>query len=597
MSLTKLNVVSENRDLRFAKFSNESSAKALSNHIGLTIVNLVNGIPTVSLGSIPKLTAFFHEQDMQNPASVHEKLVWELSAILFDEVTAETGLKVTAQDESRTRRNLLSTFWKNLVDDASSRSIGMARSPEEKAVAALSGHRVADACKYLLDGKNFRLATLVSLIGTNDQSKRDMREQVKEWHDGKLLSEFSEPIRTIYELLGGNVCVCEGKKGSMEDRIEAFVISKRFGLSWKQAFGLRLWYAISVNDDASAAVDLFKDDIDQDKETRPQPWYTEQGIPGLWEDPDKELREDLLWGLLRLFANGQADLEDILRPENSQLSPLDFRLSWQLGRALLASGKVSFGQDANAKADAVTLSFASQLTNEGSWLEAVFVLLHLSNPSARVKAIQEHLSRHAGQLGTEQSESFNTLTQTLKIPTAWIWQAKALFMRSVKKDPKSEVVCLLRASSFVEAHKTFAKQVAPAAIVERDYDGLYNILMDFKGHEDSIPDWNLGGEIYKDFLQLMHHRQRGVPVPHALIDSLMEGLPAMHENAQSTDITEVAAVADMANYVARVVVDLAKKGGMQLSKVLGLPLTEDGYLKYSNELAFAYYKDVMVGRG
>lgn len=34
----------------------------------------------------------------------------------------------------------------------------------------------------------------------------------------------------------------------------------------------------------------------------------------------------------------------------------------------------------------------------------------------------------------------------------------------------------------------------------------------------------------------------------------------------------------------------------QLSKVLGLPLTEDAYLKYSNELAFAYYRDVMVGR-
>lgn len=34
-----------------------------------------------------------------------------------------------------------------------------------------------------------------------------------------------------------------------------------------------------------------------------------------------------------------------------------------------------------------------------------------------------------------------------------------------------------------------------------------------------------------------------------------------------------------------------------LTQVLGLPLTEDAYLKYSNELAFAYYRDVMVGRG
>ncbi|ROW08527.1 hypothetical protein VMCG_03045 [Cytospora schulzeri] len=602
MAMSRLNIVSENRDVRFAKFSNESSAKALKNQIALTRVNLVNHVPTVSLGPVSSLTALFHGQELQSPANAHEKMVWELASILFDHVTDAEGARVPPSGLRQARRRNLTKFWQNAVEEASNRAVGMARSLEDKAIASLSGNRVPDACKYLLDGKNFRLATLVSLIGTSDQMMQDMREQVKEWRDTNVLSEFTEPIRAIYELLGGNVCAVEGKKGAMENRMESFIISQRFGMDWKQALGLRFWYAITSSDDIVEAIHSFEDDIKQDKEPRPQPWFAEQGIDALWEDPDLDLREDLLWGLLKLYADKGVDLADVLRPENSQLSPLDFRLCWQLGQALVNTGKVSFGEAADEKADAATVSFASQLTSDGNWLEAVFVLLHLTKPAARAKAIQEHLCRHARQIGGEQSDDFVTLTQTFKIPATWVWQAKALYMRSVKSDPRAEVVYLLRAASYAEAHKTFAKQVAPLAIIERDYEGLWAILKQFAGAEKTIPDWNFGGRIYHDFLELIMHVKRGsaASVPPQVVEGLMAGLPALHESVrvrQDADVLEVAAVADMANVVAKVVVELAKKGETQLSKVLGLPLTEDAYLKYSNELAFAYYRDVMIGRG
>ncbi|KAK7738554.1 hypothetical protein SLS53_006074 [Cytospora paraplurivora] len=602
MTMSKLNIVSENRDVRFAKFSNESSAKALKNQIALTRVNLVNHVPTVSLGPVDSLTALFHGQDLQSPANAHEKLVWDLASILFDHVTDAEVAKVASSELRQARRHNLSKFWKNTVEEASNRAVGMARSFEDKAIASLSGHRVPDACKYLLDGKNFRLATLVSLIGTSDQLMQDMREQVKEWRDTNVLSEFTEPIRAIYELLGGNVCAVEGKKGAMENRMESFIISQRFGMDWKQALGLRFWYTITSSDDIVEAIHSFEDDIKQDKEPRPQPWFTEQGIDALWEDPDKDSREDLLWGLLKLYADKGVDLADVLRPENSQLSPLDFRLCWQLGQALVNTGKVSFGKAADEKADAATVSFAAQLTNDGNWLEAVFVLLHLTKPVARTKAIQDHLARHARLIGGEQSDEFVALTQTFKIPATWVWQAKALHMRSVRNDPKAEVVYLLRAASYAEAHKTFTKRVAPQAIIERDYEGLWAILEQFVGSEKTIADWNLGGKIYRDFIELVRHVRKGpaADVPQQVIEGLMAGLPALHESVQvrqDADVLEVAAVADMANVVAQVVVELAKKGETQLSKVLGLPLTEDAYLKYSNELAFAYYRDVMIGRG
>lgn len=567
MSMSRLNIVSENRDVRFAKFANESSPKALSNQISLTRVDIVDDVPTVSLRSVSALTSFFHGQDLQSAATAHEKMVWELASILFDHVTDAQGNQVAPSGLRAARRRNLSKFWERIVDDAVNRGIGLARTPEDKAMAALSGHRVPDACKYLMDGRNFRLATLVSLIGTNDQLMSDMKEQVRGWRDANVLSEFPVPIRAIYELLGGNVCAVDGKKGVMENRMDSFAISDKFGMDWKQAFGLRLWYAITSRDDVVEAIRQYEDDLGQDKEKKPQPWFAEQGIHALWEDPDKAKREDLLWGLLKLYADKDMDLADVLRPENSQLSPLDFRLCWQLGQALINTGRVDFGEDASDKIDAATLSFAAQLTSEGNWLEAVFVLLHLTQPGARSKALQEHLCRHARLIGSEGSEDFNTLTQVFMVPATWVWQAKALYQRAINKDPKLEVLCLLQAKAYGEAHKTLIKRVAPQAIIERDYEGLWKMLEKIVPSKDMIADWNLGGKIYHDFLALMllvHEGKAGDPVQmDKVVKALMQSLPAMREQVQvrgDADVLEVAAIADMANVTAKVVVESTKQG-------------------------------------
>lgn len=477
--------------------------------------------------------------------------MWDLASILFDDFDSSAP---------EARKTKLSQFWTDLVDQASSTSIGLAATSEEKAVVCLAGHRITEACKHLLDGKNFRLGTLVPLIGTSDTAKRDMREQLKAWHDSKMLSEFSEPVRTIYELLSGNVCVCEGMKNvPVEDRMDSFVISKKFGLDWKQSFGLRLWYAIAQEDDLAAAVRKFKDDIDQDKEYLPRPWYIDQGVEPLWNDANAEKRQDLLWGLLQLYADDTTDLEAVLRPENSQLSPLDMRVCWQLGQALVAMGKVSFGEDGSEKADAATISYASQLTTAGEWLEATFVLLHLNNSAARTKAIQEHLCRHASLIGSESSSTFGILTDKFRIPSSWIWEALALFMRSVKKDPYTEVQCLLRAGSFVEAHRVLTDQVAPLAIVERDYASLSSLISQFEGRQDSISAWPSGGEIYSCFITLLQHRAKAETPPLAVVDKLLAGLHAMNESSPEADVLRYAAISDMADETAKEILKITKK--------------------------------------
>jgi len=609
LSIQKGSIVSAKRDVRFAKFSNEAAAKSLKQHMDLVTIEPSDN-PCAILPLTFKFSDLIIDTPFQGNATHHENNVWKLASILWDAINVPEELEGVPQIEQRLRKDNLSAFWAKLVAPASNQQVSMARTKEEKAVAALSGHNVEEACKHLLDGKDFHLATLVSLIGNKDSTRKEIREQLNGWKKTDVLSEFSSPLRTIYELLAGNVCVCDGVKGSPENRIESFTISKRFGLDWRQAFGLRLWYGTLAKEGIEAAVSNYAEDLAQELELAwPSPWYMEQKIQPLWDDQQIDDREDLLYGLLKIFAFDTVDDESVIRPENSQLSPLNYRLSWQLGRAL-SRAEVTRNPLSEEAEDKMTLSFAAQLTNEGSWIEAVWVLLHLFHDEARAMAIQNHLAHHASLIGADDSENFAKLTQTFKIPASWIWEAKALYMRSVKNDPRAEVDCLIKAGSFEEAHRTFTKDVAPKTIVERDYETLKTLLAGFRGMEISIPEWHLGGEIYCDFLELLESQSKGKEPDYSLLQRLLAGLPAVVQGSRHPVFMETVAMECISGIVAKVVAATGVKGEVSLyhlshvkrhantdqkAKILTLPLTEDNYLKHTIELSLGYYKRVMAG--
>lgn len=507
------------------------------------------------------LSDFVEEGASRGGSANHENLVWQLASILFDDIKGPKGAENDSAIVERIRKDKLSGFWQALVAESASNKVALARTREEKAIGLLSGYKVADACASLIDGKDYHLASLVARIGVKESSKRDIQEQLRDWKKSHVLAEFSQPVRAIYELLAGNCCVCEGEKGPVEDRIESFVISDRFELDWRRSFGLRLWYGILKQDSISSAIQLFADDLDNGKETAyPAAWYVEQSVPPLWSDAARNDREDLLWTLLKLFAFDNTDLNAILAPENSSLSPVDFRLSWQLGQALAQVETIDFKDRYSEIADQLTISFAAQLTSEGSWLDATFVLLHILSEEARSQSIQTHLGQHASHIGVEDGEVFKRLVSAYHIPEQWVWEAKALYQRSVVKNPRGEVECLLKSGTYDEAHRTFTREVAPKTVIEMDYDTLRSLLAGFEGQEDSIVDWHLGGEIYQDFLDLLEAQKRGRPVDDALVERLLSGLPAIVQEARHPSFMETVAAETISGVVAKVVVSQGKTG-------------------------------------
>jgi nuclear pore complex protein Nup98-Nup96 len=170
-TLDRVNVFSQNGPAA------EDPLDGIRDHQKLVDITTVNGIPTVSTRRVHGLKVFSvlradhfavkpvtmvpFEQERRS----YELSVWELASTLFD----PTGSRSDAAEE-RQRREKLAKFWATLVQGASG-AVDQRASPEEKAILYLAQRKIPDACRALLDGKEPRLGTMLSLIGTSDSFK------------------------------------------------------------------------------------------------------------------------------------------------------------------------------------------------------------------------------------------------------------------------------------------------------------------------------------------------------------------------------------------------------------------------------------------
>lgn len=498
---------------------------------------------------------------IDSQAGAHEQHVWQLLSLLFDDAD-NLPADVDNEHVDVYRKEKFSEWWKKIVWNDAQKHAQQAGSPEERAIAQLSCNDVADACHALIEGLDLRLATMVAQIGGDASMRQSMTTQLDEWRRLDMLSEMEDSHRALYELLSGNCTQAEGKAGTgKENRASTFNIASRFALDWRRAFGLRLWYGIMPEESIDLAIAQFADAVKDGKEdVKPVPWFVEANVDMGWEDSQAENREDLLWGILKLYASSKLDvsasIEDVLAPENVSGHPLNARLSFQLFQLFKSrqedvseaderkvnmptaggDGEISFMSTIRASSakdpqpedtlvelgDKITLTYAASLHTPQHWTTAIWVYTHLSSAPMREHYIKSLLNQFSSTYSFAETDSTYTyLTQELHVPTTWLHAAAALQAKT-EGDAVRQATHLIKAEELDEAHEVLCRKVGPEAIVSRDYDALRELMDGFVpsptnspmsatssvrsafGHrKEPVQGWAQGGQIYFDYIELI----------------------------------------------------------------------------------------------
>lgn len=592
-------------------------------------IDRVDGTPFVRLPKIDlRQFAFAPSQD-------EERLIWQLANILFnddieDDISAGVPPALRSQFAHRIKKDRLTRLWESIIREKHAQALDSMDSAEERAIFLLSCHRVEEACKVLVESQNLHLSTLVAQIGRDATSQAELANQIEVWRQNNVLSEMTEPLRALYELVAGNCLRSEGKTGgALEDRASTFVFTERFELDWIQAFGLRLWYATTEDEPIETAVSKFLDDLGSGVESAfPHPSHEASSRASLQPGSDTLGRESPLWVLLKTYAAIRGDKKvprvffpAAILPESLSGDRLSNRLAFQLHHVLAAAvGKTDAIQIDQHQADRLVWDYASELIASEQLQLALFAMLHLSKAEDRKRAVQDTLARFGASLpdptianGNTPDPAWQYLVTELQLPESWLWVAKALQARA-SGDAIREVDALIRGKHWNDAHGTFCRVVGPTAVISRDYATLEQLITGFgEGPERKMRGWSSGGGIYEDFLRLAT-ATRGRRDPTRLT-RLVNALVSMGDrirNGSGIDgLEERVAFKEMSRTVAGWITQEDVKvrhfsqifyldsftnssQSVEASKILGLPLTGDSRVLQTVEMSRRYYGIVMA---
>ena len=193
-------------------------------HQKLDIPSLMTNVSINLVGDVPKV------EYMHLPFSVlkdrlpvakrngQEGAVYELLHVLFDTYEDEYSYDLSEQQrqdyEHRIRKDRLSKYFSAILA-LQTYPLTNVNDAAGAAFQHLTAHNIPAACETLMKAKNFNLAMLVaqaeSAVATFQQ---DIADQIAAWKDQNIISEMTEEIRSLYELLSGNTTICQGKQRS-----------------------------------------------------------------------------------------------------------------------------------------------------------------------------------------------------------------------------------------------------------------------------------------------------------------------------------------------------------------------------------------------
>nr|POE47086.1 nucleoporin [Quercus suber] len=519
-------LIGEHKDVRFTKFvtSTDLDAPTLMTHQERSGIQVEEDkFPLVRAPELDFAILADKSRNSRDASALtkQEQSIWGLCSVLYDDMEAvdcrlksDVPQNLLEELTPRLRLDIFTQYWAELVAPDVLSGIQRAKSGEEKALLHLTQNNVVAACEALICSKNLKLAMMISqLSGMGEGRRVMMSQQIKSWRDRKDWSEMSDAVRTLYSILAGEVCIVQGQTGAAEDKISEFSISRRFGLTWQQSFGLRAFYGGHAT--LAEAITAYTNDLDTDREAvHPTSlWDSVENVDGTNIFAEKE---DTLMSLLRLYIGDADATAQLFDPLVVSGSAVKSRLVWQMAVLLQAKNICSL---AVAEIDALTLSFSAEVEDAGNTVMAAWVLLHLQAVQTRSAAVQGLLQRHADRvitpdtdvdLSVEDVHVFSVLTQDFHIPLHMIYAARAPLAKSLG-DEARQVYYLLQADQAqrhagynAEAQEIVCTVVGPAAIISKDYRDLKRIIQLFNSNSSKIVQgWANGTGVYNDFLRLM----------------------------------------------------------------------------------------------
>lgn len=531
----------ERSDVRFSKFVPAADIKTptLATQKASTTIDHNGAFPSARAPRNLLFTSLFQDV-LKEDTSVHlEDYIWNLCTVLFDPLNAATadgfvnGVPLDKVDEfaDRIRLDTLMAVWSDMVAPWVQEGLKRARTAEEKAMYYLTMYDIDEACNTLMEAKDFKLAALIAQLPGSQRSRDMMRDQISAWKSRNDWSEMSEPVRTLYSILAGELCVVQGKPDTPENRVAQFNIAERFELHWQQSFALRLLYG--GHDSIEAVVRDYQLDLKGKKETKKP----------LTRWPGGKETNDILFDILSLVIEPRP--KAIFDPLTVSGIATNSRLTWQLASLLNRKEICTTPQD---QLDRLTYDFAMELENARDIVTSVWILLHIRDEPARRKAVMGVLMRNGGLIsgwGGGDNIVFEELTRDLRIPAPLVWMASALYAKAGLHNPALETEWLLKANDIEAAHEILCTTLGPQAVIEQDYEVLSNTLKLFPRR---LPEgWQRGGQVYLEFVRLVQARirQRLSPDDEAAMKRLRRGLAEMEEDASRQSQVERVAVFEM----------------------------------------------------
>ncbi|XP_066999571.1 nuclear pore complex protein Nup98-Nup96 [Anabrus simplex] len=437
---------------------------------------------------------------------MYSRQVWELCVALWGRLpTIDENSDPSTHLTTMVRKNAVSEWLESVVlpyvKRETSQILGQIGNPDDKEhhvpaiLSYLSAKNLMEACEKAQNYGDHYAALLLAQVGGGLTVRQFVQQQLKFWQDVEA-DAYINPERLKFLMLVAGIPLFSSTHGT---------INVCENLDWKRAFALHLWYICSPVSSITDALHKYEASFDnsnpQDVYAKcPDPPYLDESM--LFEANSSHPVYDLCYHLLKLYSARSYPLDRILNPATHTPDPLDYRLSWLLQQILDALG---YSHLSDHSAAHLHTSFAMQLESRGLWHWGVFVLLHLRDPLSRRAAVLDLLGRHVELSDSERyldKEDF--LIEKLHVPAQWIYQAKAT-LAVIQKEYSKAAWYLMKSGQLNEGHEIIMKHIAADAIINENYKYLKCLLKPLveEDPENTVSDWNNGGQILWDYIQII----------------------------------------------------------------------------------------------